>query len=86
MKFFEEIYGTGSAMTITTKEGNAISGLMYGNDECFNLSGFYQFFVSDGKIYECYYHVSNDDDDLGNIDYKHPYKVVDSTRRFEDVL
>lgn len=86
--FFEGSYGKGATMTITTEDGNTISGLMYGNDECFNVNEFYQVLVSGGKVYECYYQIPNDDDDgdLSNIDYEHPYRVDDCTGKYEDAI
>ncbi len=86
--FFKERYGKGITMTVTAADEKTISGLMYGDDECFNVNEFYQVLVSDGKVYECYYQLPNDDDDgdLSNIDYEHPYRVDDCTSKYEDAI
>ena len=88
-EYFKEIYGDGAVMTVTTEDGNTISGLMYGNDECFNVNDFYQILVADGKVYRCFYNLDQLDDndnpnDLGNIDYDHPCKVEECTNEYED--
>ena len=62
-----------------------LSGTMYGNDECFDNDGFYQILVvDDRKFFHCYYQIPNDCDDLGNIDYKHPYVIKDCTSQYEE--
>jgi len=84
---FKEIYGYGTTMTVTTEDGSTISGIMFGNDECFDVNEFYQILVAGGKVYKCYYQLPEDDDgDLSNIDYEHPYRVDDCTRDYEDVV
>lgn len=87
--YFEEIYGKGTEMTVTTETGETISGMMYGNDECFVLNEFFQILVSGEKVYRCFYCLdqfrqSDDYWDLGNIDYEHSYRVEECTSEYED--
>lgn len=84
-EYFKDECGPGTAMSVTTEDGKTISGIMYGNDECFYGDEFYQVLVSGGKVYACYYALT-DDNDLGNIDYTHPYRVDDCTSDVEDAM
>ncbi len=49
-----------------------ITGIMFGNDECFDLSGFYQYLITEYGFYKCYYDIPDDIQDLGHIDYRYP--------------
>lgn len=53
-----------------------------GNAECWDGDEFYQYMVTDDKIYKVYYNVQPDQE-LDMIDYTKAYKIVDST---EDIL
>ena len=82
----ESKYGKGSAHTVIC--GNKeISGLMYGNDECFEYDDryeeenrFYQILVTDNRVYHCYYDTS--DIELDCIDYEHPEEIIDRTANY----
>lgn len=78
-EIFKEICGDGTVMTVTTEDRKTISGIMYGNDE------FYQVLVSGGKVYACYYQLQ-DGDNMGTIDYTHPYRVDDCTSDVDDLM
>ena len=70
--------------TVVVERDFTISGLMYGNDECFDLDGFYQYVVTpDDKVYACYYDAEGFDD-LGDIDYEHAECICDVTGEVED--
>lgn len=82
----ESKYGKGSAYTVIC--GNKeISGLMFGNDECFEYDDryiepnrFYQILVTDNRVYHCYYDTS--DTELDCIDYEHPEEIIDRTANY----
>ena len=86
--YFKETYGAGVEMTVTTECGIVLHGVMYGNDECFDLNDFYQVLVSDGKIYYCFYLFDGLDEnmDLSNIDYGHPWKIEEVTNKYEYIF
>ena len=84
--YFEKIYGKGTEITVTTGNGSTVSGVMFGNDECFNVNEFYQILVAAGKVYKCYYQLPDDDGDLSNIDYEHAYRIEECTSEYEHLL
>lgn len=53
-----------------------------GNAECWDGDEFYQYMVTDDKIYKVYYNVQPDQE-LDMIDYTKAYKIEDAT---EDIL
>ena len=59
----EEKY-TGVRITIKTKNGAELNGTIYGDDENFDLDGFYQYFVADnsGHLLKLYYAIDEDCD------------------------
>lgn len=69
IKYFSNIYGEGVDIAVDIDVEDAIwDGILFGNNECYDIYGFYQFFVSnDGDLYRCYY-----DDALENIDFEKP--------------
>lgn len=86
--YFKLIYGDGAEMSVTTEHGITISGIMYGNDECFAVNDFYQVLVSNNEVFYCFYLLDGLDEnmDLSNIDYEHPYRVVNITDQYEGIL
>lgn len=57
---------------------------MVGNDECFDTDEFYQYGITDDNlILKFYFNVPKNSDDLGDVDYDHPYRVVDVTKEWE---
>lgn len=64
------------------------NGIMFGNDENFDIDEFYQFLLVGDKLYKCYYDTKDENgdwiDDLGSIDYKHPYNVKDVSNAYKD--
>lgn len=72
----EEKY-TGVNITIKTN-GTELNGTIYGDDECFDLDGFYQYFVEDnsGCLLKLYYAIDEDSDYdstiFDTIDYECP--------------
>lgn len=85
----EEKY-TGVRITIKTKNGAELNGTIYGDDENFDLDGFYQYFVADnsGHLLKLYYAIDEDCDydstKLDNINYECPddIQVVDIKKYF----
>ncbi len=73
----------GTAYTVTCK-GKTLTGMMYGNDECFDGNEFYQMLVADGRVYWCYYEIPDGCDDFSDIDYTMPYRIEDCTDRYID--
>ena len=61
------------------------SGRLVGNDECFDINGFYQYFIDfkNEKIYRMYYDTVDEDgeeiESLDDIDYYNPIDVEDCT-------
>lgn len=74
MKTVKEIMTEDYRMENIQLFGNKLGGWMYGDDECFDSIGFYQFFVtyeiSGVMVYRLYYDTS--DSALDEIDYDHP--------------
>ena len=95
----KEIYGNGNSLKVSAKLiGNFVnplweleelptielSGIMYGNDECFENGYFYQLLVvDDKKIYKCFYIIPNDCDDLCAINYNRPFIIKDCTSQYD---
>lgn len=48
-------YGEGTVITVKTTQGAKYRGLMFGNDEMWDINDFYQLFLCNDKIYKCYY-------------------------------
>lgn len=53
-----------------------------GDAECWDGDEFYQYMVTDEKIYKVYYNVQTDQD-LDMIDYSKSYKIEDVTDQFD---
>lgn len=57
-----------------------------GDDECFDGDEFYQYVLSDDKLYKAYFEIPTDDDGeelgLDDVDYTRSYKVEDITDDF----
>ena len=75
-----KIYGNGNHITINY-DGKTYAGVMFGNDECYQMNEFYQLFLdtADHKLYQVYYDIPDYDDAsqaLDMIDYNHPYDMV----------
>ena len=89
-KWLEENYGELrkfplQKLTVELKNGdneNYDKIRIVGNAECWDGDEFYQYMVTDDKIYKVYYNVQPDQE-LDMIDYTKAYKIVDST---EDIL
>lgn len=80
-EWFEKEYGVSSETEIAY-EGQTYTGYMYGNDECFDCNEFYQYFLTEDKLYKAYFQIPDDDADFGNIDYEHPYKLIDADAQY----
>ena len=73
----EDSYGDGVEIEIDGKPG-----IMFGDDECWDVNRFYQYFLSnDGKLYKAYYETDNETP-LDCIDYNAPYDVVEQDTDF----
>lgn len=89
-KWLEENYGELrkfplQKLTVESENGDAENYdkiRIIGNAECWDGDEFYQYMVTDDKIYKVYYNVQPDQE-LDMIDYTKAYKIVDST---EDIL
>lgn len=89
-KWLEENYGELrkfplQKLTVESENGdveNYDKIRIIGNEECWDGDEFYQYMVTDDKIYKVYYNVQPDQE-LDMIDYTKAYKIVDST---EDIL
>lgn len=70
-------------------DGVTYSGRLVGNDECFDIDGFYQYFINfkNEKIYRMYYDTTNEDgeefESMDEIDYYSPISVEDCTDEFK---
>ncbi len=86
-----ECTGLGWYNNITPEQHTEYEGLMFGDDECIDISGhwydddtdFYQYFLCDGKLYQAWYRTCDTNGDfipLDEIDYEHPafLELVDS--------
>lgn len=85
-EFLQKKYGEGTQTTVYFREFY-ISGIMYGNDECFDGDNFYQYLVSrDEKghehCYKCYYTANVP---LDEIDYTRSYYIEDATEVAENL-
>ena len=72
-------------LTVDTENGdveNYDKIRIIGNAECWDGDEFYQYMVTDDKIYKVYYNVQPDQE-LDMIDYTKAYKTEDIT---EDIL
>lgn len=72
---------------VITANGTTIKSVtIIGNDECFDVSGFFQYVLADdGKLYKAYYNLPEcDDSDMAfeMIDYSKPVILVDVTAAF----
>lgn len=89
-KWLEENYGELrkfplQKLTVDTENGdveNYDKIRIIGNAECWDGDEFYQYMVTDDKIYKVYYNVQPDQE-LDMIDYTKAYKTEDIT---EDIL
>jgi hypothetical protein len=89
-KWLEENYGELrkfplQKLTVDTENGdveNYDKIRIIGNAECWDGDEFYQYMVTDDKIYKVYYNVQPDQE-LDMIDYTKAYKSVNIT---EDIL
>lgn len=68
-EIFKALQAQGRGITVT--DGDiTLSGVMFGNDECFDLDDFYQYLLTeDGNLYKCWYDTDDCDDDFGSIEY-----------------
>ncbi len=74
-KWMESRYGE-SLETTVNYNGEQIIGIMYGNDECFDVNEFYQYLLTaDGNLYKAYFDIPVDTEDLSNLDYENPYSM-----------
>ncbi len=88
-KIFEEMYGDLKDFRpedLEAGNGEVIKGaLIIGNDECFDCDEFYQYALTDDKVYKAYYEIPEEArDDLSVIDYSKPYRIEDVTEQYED--
>lgn len=66
--------------------------IVFGNDECVDIGGFYQYGVlvdENGnplydKLYHCYYSIEGNEEDWGNIDYSSPCYVEEVTCWYDE--
>ena len=58
--------------TFKTYEINGLTGVIFGNDECFDVNEFYQYFISGETLYQLYYELK---ENLDEIDYENPYRI-----------
>ena len=68
--WLEKEYGDGGAVKL--EDGR--TGIMYGNDECYEVYEFYQYIIIGDMLYRAYYDV-DDVEDLDRIDYTKPYRI-----------
>ncbi|MGP1507952.1 MAG: hypothetical protein ACTTJW_03620 [Sphaerochaeta sp.] len=68
-EIFKKLQESGSGITVT--DGDiTLTGVMFGNDECFDLNNFYQYLLTeDGNLYKCWYDTEGCNSDFGRIDY-----------------
>lgn len=80
-------YGGSSAEATVTCKGKTYTGHMYGNDECFDTNGFYQYFLTAEELLKMYYDIPEEYNDFGAIDYSAPYDVrVDDAQYWVDYV
>ncbi len=66
-----------SELTEITVDGETMTGYVFGDDEMFDGDEFYQYFYCNGRLYQAYYSCEDCLEDLGAVDYEHPYNVVE---------
>lgn len=75
--WMENTYGESHEITINY-DGKQVTGIMYGNDECFDTNDFYQYFLtSDGKLYKAYFEIPDNTKNLSDLDYENPYSTTE---------
>ena len=78
---------TDSDTIINPETNEEMEIIMLGDNGLFDVDEFYQYVIDDnGHIYKAYYNYKDEDgndiDDLGDIDYTHPYRIKDITELF----
>lgn len=69
-----------SRYTTVEVDGTNYTIYMVGTDECFDVNEFYQYGITDDNhILKFYFNIPDSEDDFGNLDYNHAYRVVDDT-------
>lgn len=68
--YFTKMYGKGTKRSV-----NGITGMMYGDSDCFNIKGFCQFLVVGDRVYKCFYKYSNQTP----VDYENAVSMEDVT-------
>lgn len=79
--WMEEKYGKSELYTITF-EGKEYTGYMYGNDECWDMNDFYQYFLTEDALYKAYFEVPEGCEDLGSLDYNNPINLKDADAQY----
>lgn len=79
--WMEKKYGRGAEATINY-DGKQIVGIMYGNDECWDMNDFYQYFLTDDTLYKAYFEVPDGCEDFGDLDYKNPIDLRDADAQY----
>ncbi len=72
--WMERKFGASPKTTITYN-GKTYTGHMYGNDECFDVNEFFQYFLTDDALLKLYYHIPDGCTDFNDIDCNSPYNV-----------
>ena len=80
--YFSAKYGESQETTITF-DNEDYTGIMFGNDECFDCNDFYQYFLTtDGKLYKFYFEIPEGTEDFGNLDYDNPTNAEDADAQY----
>jgi len=79
--WMEEQYGKGTETTINY-EGKQITGIMYGNDECWDMNDFYQYLLTGDALFKAYFEVPEGCEDLGSLDYNNPINLKDADAQY----
>ena len=95
-KYFDGRYNNASSEMTLTIDDKDVNGIMYGDNECWDVNDFYQYFIVDGKngasIYYAYYSTGSTDVDnedyiaIDEIDYDDPDYIVDVTDRYASII
>ena len=83
--YLKERYGEGGEVKVEF-EGKEITGVMYGDDECFEMNDFYQYLLTKDTLYKAFYEIPNDNDDLGSLDYENPTGLEDVTEYYKEYV
>ena len=79
--WLEERYGTGGEVTINYNN-EKVTGIMYGNDECFEMDDFYQYILTEDALYKAFYEIPEGNEDLGDLDYESPIDLKDADAEY----